>query len=144
MSGWYCPNCGRLFAHRDQPHSCIPSNVRDALEKVKPALRPLLDELIALVSDLTNVKIEHASGSFMAKAPATFCSFRPRAKDVQVSFILGEKLAVFPISKSMRLSTNRVAHAVHVDEMSTVDEQLRSWIREAHRLSTSRSRRSTD
>ena len=118
--------------------------MRDALEKVKPALRPLLDELIALVSDLTNVKIEHASGSFMAKAPATFCSFRPRAKDVQVSFILGEELAVFPISKSMRLSTNRVAHAVHVDEMSTVDEQLRSWIREAHRLSTSRSRRSTD
>ena len=86
MSGWTCPDCGRLFAHQGQQHSCIPSNLRQALEQVRPALRPLLDALIATVIPLPGVRIEFASGSFMVKAPATFCSFRPRVKDIQVSF----------------------------------------------------------
>ena len=135
MSGWHCPRCGRLFGQRGQQHSCVASDPNAALEKVKPQLRPLLGALLDLVQGLPDVRMEHASGSFMVKAPATFCSFRPRSKDIQVSFILDRELDVFPISKSLRLSTHRVAHSVHVDDLGSIDRQLRSWIHEAHALS---------
>ena len=144
MSGWRCPECGRLFGHRDQQHSCLASDVGAALGKVKPQLRPLLDALLDLVQGLPAVRVEHASGSFMVKAPATFCSFRPRARDIQVSFIIDRELDVFPISKSLRLSAHRVAHSVHVDDMAAIDPQLRSWIKEAYSLSIAIHRGSTD
>lgn len=136
MSGWRCPGCGRVFGHRDQQHACAASDVNAALEKVGPHLRPLLDALLGLVQGFPAVRLEHASGSFMVKAPATFCSFRPRSKDIQVTFILDRELDVFPISKSRRLSTRRVAHSVHVDDLASVDKQLRSWIQEAYLLSS--------
>lgn len=141
MSGWKCPECERLFAHRGQQHACVPSNVQEALERVRPTLRALLDELLSIVVPLPGTRVEHASGSFMVKAPATFCSFRPRAKDVQVSFLLDREMDVFPITKTMRLSVHRVAHSVHVDDPEAIDAQLRTWIKEAHDLSTTLHRR---
>lgn len=134
---WTCPNCERLFAHRDQPHACKASNIPGALDRLKPELRTLAGWLIEFAASLPGVRIEHASGSFMVKAPATFCSFRPRAKDVQVMFILADELDVFPIARTLRLSTHRVAHTVLVDQQADIDDQLKHWIREAYALSTS-------
>ncbi|MBK8497310.1 MAG: hypothetical protein IPL52_00490 [Flavobacteriales bacterium] len=113
----------------------MTSDMGASLEKVKPLLRPLLDALLDLVQVFPAVRVEHASGSFMVKAPATFCSFRPRAEDIQVSFILDREVDVFPISKRLRLSAHRVAHSVHVDDSAAIDQQLRSWIQEAYTLS---------
>lgn len=138
-AGWACPSCGHLFARRDQPHSCHASNVARALAAVRPVLRPIMDRLLAVADDLPGARVESASGSFMVKAPATtFASFRPRAKDVQVSFKLDEELAVFPITKSLRLSAHCVAHAVHVDDMKDIGTQLPGWLQRAHALAKAR------
>jgi hypothetical protein len=103
---------------------------------MKPELRPIVEQLLAVVEVLQHVVIEHASGSFMAKAPSTFASFRPRARDVQVSFLLNEELDVFPINTTLRLSANRVAHRLHVDAREDIDAQLERWLLLAHALST--------
>ncbi len=105
------------------------------MDQLKPELRPMVEQLLAVVRDLPNVVIEHASGSFMAKAPSTFAAFRPRARDVQVSFLLDQELDNFPINKTLRLSANRVEHRVHVDGIEDIDARMISWLRQAHALS---------
>jgi hypothetical protein len=114
--------------------------VTKALNASRPALRPIVDALLAFVDALPGVRIEHASGSFMVKAPATFCSVRPRARDVQVTFMLAEETTEFPIAKTLRLSRNRVAHALFLDAPEGLDAQLQRWLRTAHALALSRSR----
>ena len=137
MTTWTCPNCERVFAHRDQPHACKASNVPGVLERLKPELHALIGRLIEFAASLPGVNIEHASGPFMMKAPATLCSFRPRAKDAQIMFIRADELHVFPIARTLRLSKHRVAHTVLVDQKADIDDQLQHCIREAYALSTS-------
>lgn len=129
---WTCPLCGRLFAHRDQPHACTPSDVDKALAQVPPALRPLVDALLAVLVPLAGVSVEYASGSFMVKAPATFAAIRPRKKDVQVSFMLDHEVQDLAVVKALRVSAHRVAHKVFVAERNELDAQLRGWLKEAH------------
>jgi hypothetical protein len=104
------------------------------MDALKPELRPIVEQLLGVVEDLPQVVIEHASGSFMAKAPSTFASFRPRAKDIQVSFLLDIAVQVFPITKTLRLSANRVAHRLHGDATEDIDAPLVRWLRQAHDL----------
>ena len=132
MSGWTCPQCGRRFAHRDQQHACAVSDISATLDSLSPALRTIVERLLAVVRSWPGVHIEYASGSFMVKAPATFCSFRPRSKDVQVSFILGRAVDEFPIAKHRQLSVRRTAHALFVDSPEGADAQLVSWLEEAY------------
>jgi hypothetical protein len=99
-----------------------------------------VERLLDLAGTLPDVRIEHASGSFMVKAPATFLAIRPRGKDVQVTFMLDHEVSDFPISKSLRTSAHRVAHAVHVSDPQEVDDQLTAWIREAHAICRRRHR----
>ncbi len=106
------------------------------MDRLKPELRALVYILIEFVGPLNGVHMEHASGSFMVKAPATYCTFRPRAKDVQVMFVLSDERAVFPIVRTLRMSKHRVAHTVLVDQPADIDDQLKGWVREAHELSS--------
>lgn len=140
MKGWTCPLCSRMFGHRDQQHSCHPSNVTKALAALRPALKPIVNEPLDFIDQLPQVRVEHASGSFMVKAPATFCSIRPRARDVQVTLMLAEETTEFPIAKTLRLSRNRVAHALFLDGPEGPDPQLQRWLRTAHALSIARSK----
>ncbi|MBP6390678.1 MAG: hypothetical protein KA352_07275 [Flavobacteriales bacterium] len=135
------PLCARTFAHPDQPHNCRPSDVDKVIGHLSGDLAAVVDSLLDLVSPLKGVRIEGASGSLMVKAPATFLSIRPRSKDIQVSFILDEELDVFPITKNLRLSKHRVAHAVHPDAPDGLDRQLIHWIHRAHALSIARKAR---
>jgi len=138
---WLCTVCARTFAHRDQPHSCQPSDLGKVIGHLSGDPAAVVDKLLNVVRPLKYVRIEGASGSVMVKAPATFMSIRPRAKDIQVSFILDEELDVFPITKNLRLSKHRVTHTVHLDAPAGVDDQLIHWIHRAHALSITRKAR---
>ena len=131
---WTCPDCARTFAQRPTHHRCAPSDVQAALRDVPPHLLPVVHKLMELVDAWPDVRWEFASGSFMAKVPTTFLRVRPRSRDVQLTFLLDRVVEEFPVTKHIRQSTHRVAHAVHVDDPAQVDGQLVGWLREAHAL----------
>ena len=108
--------------------------MRAALREVPPLLLPVVQRLIELVDDWPGVTWEFASGSFMAKVPTTFLRIRPRSRDVQVTFLLDRVVEEFPVTRHVRQSAHRVAHAVHVDHPAQVDGQLAGWLQEAHAL----------
>lgn len=93
-----------------------------------------MEGLLDTVRNLAQVRIEYASGSYMIKAPATFCAFRPRSKDVQVTFILDRVVEEFPVAKHRQLSKQRTAHALFVEAPDGIDAQLVGWLQEAHGL----------
>lgn len=131
---WTCPDCERTFTQRPTHHRCVTSDVQAALRDVPRTLLPVVQKLMELVEDWPDVHWEFASGSFMAKVPTTFLRVRPRSRDVQVTFLLDRVVVEFPVTKHVRQSAHRVAHAVHVDDPAQVDGQLVDWLKEAHSL----------
>jgi len=127
QAAWTCPDCGKGFARRGQPHSCKAAE--DAFAS-RPAWMRAAAEAIAQA--LPDARVEPNSGGWHYAAKSTFAAAKPKAKALRVEFFLDAQVESPRVVKVERLGPTRFAH--HVDLVAMPDAELLRWLRAAYGL----------
>ena len=77
--------------------------------------------------------ITAAKQAVFLKHPSSFISIKPRKEALELEFLLNEEIKDFPIYKTLRLSKNRVAHYILLDDPAQIDKQLLNWLRQSYK-----------
>lgn len=139
MTGWTCPNCGRLFGRSGQSHDCAPGLTLEQYFSSGPAHeRPVFD---AVMKHLTSVGPFHAdivSVGIFLKNPRKFAELRPMQHWVAVSFSLGRRAHHPLITRKVISYGDKYWHVANVAVPADVDEALCELLTEAYELTAPR------
>ena len=138
IGAWVCPDCGRRFKHRNQEHSCVRLNPDDHFVGKEPRVRKIYDRLLSEVMKFGNVDVSPVKNGVMLKGQSTFLAVKPKKSWVDIEFILGEEVNVYPVHKTFRYTKGKVAHFVRLSSPQQVNKKLIGWLRESFRFINSR------
>lgn len=132
---WKCKKCGRSFANRDQVHSCVKASEADFLKGHS-------EQEIALYAAL--VKELKAIGPILLAPAKTRVGFQVRmifaaanklsqgALDAHI--VLARRLENPRFRKIETVSPRNHVHHFRLTRVEDLDDELRSWLREAYRV----------
>ncbi len=134
---WRCPDCGRSFGRRNQPHSCVPAaGLEDWLSKRKPAVSGILAAVRASLDGLGgDVLVESTRDAVMIKRSRTFAELKPRRDHAELAFIVSRRIEDPRIVRTLDLTRTRIVHVIAIPDATGVDEQVRAWLSEAYEQS---------
>lgn len=128
---WTCPECDRKFRNENQAHSCSVVAVESHLEKKPPEVRMAYEKLIREVKKFGDVTITAVQNGILVSSESNFFSLKPKAKYLEVEFLLDEERDEFPVHKIFRLSKKRIAHYIEIGSADEVDKHMLSFIHRA-------------
>lgn len=131
---WTCPECGKEFKNPNQEHSCARVPLDDHLKNKPVVIRMIYDRLIMEIQRFGPYTLNPVKGSIQVKAGATFLSIHLKRERVDIEFFLPREVDQPPVTKSFRVSGNRVLTCASLDNVMQVDEQLVDLIRESYEL----------
>lgn len=130
---WTCPKCDRPFKHKNQWHSCVKVNPDILFERQNPVIIKIYQRILNEVTRFGNdIAITASKYAVFAKAPGTFLALKPKKDFLAIEFLLSEEVNEFPIEKTFRISKNRVAHFLRLDDPVQIDTQLLNWLKAAY------------
>ena len=137
MTGWTCPDCGRLFGRSGQSHDCAPGLSLEEYFSSGPAHeRPVYDAVMEHVATLGPVHADIVSVGIFLKNPRKFAELRPMQRWVAVSFPLHRAASHPTITRRVVEYGSRFWHVANVATPDQVDDALRSLLTEAYRDAT--------
>lgn len=133
---WNCPNCSRSFRNTNQDHGCMiidleshfvnkQQNVIDTFEKIKNE-----------IMQLEGVQINSVKNAILFQAKSNFLAVKPKKTNLDIEFVLDEKVDEFPIYKTFQATKSKYAHFVRLESPKEADEQLILWLRKAYKISS--------
>ena len=131
---WTCPTYGREFRNKNQEHSCARVPVDDHFKNKPIEIRMIYDRLMQEVTRFGDISVNPVNTPIQVKAGATFLSVRPKRDRLEIEFQLGREIAKLPVTKSLRISKNRVLHVAVLESYEQVNQELTQWLREAYEL----------
>lgn len=133
MSGWICPECGRLFARRGQSHECAPAMTLDEYFSTGPEReRPIFEAVIAHLEGLGPMHVEPVSVGIFIKSSGTFVELRPMIRWVALWFPMPRRIESRRIARKPVPSGRRIWHTVNLTAAEDVDDEVRGWLTEAY------------
>lgn len=133
MTGWTCPDCGRLFA-RKQGHDCAPGLTVEEYFATGPAHeRPVYDAVLAHLRRLGPVHEDVVSVGIFLKNPHKFAELRPMQRWVALSFWLDRRATHPTITRKVNKYGARYWHTANLASPDDLDDQLRDLLTEAYR-----------
>lgn len=136
-SFWTCPKCKRLFANKNQVHSCRFFPVVKHLEgkgKLANSLYEILKEKIK--KEIGFFRIESLPCCIhLVKDPAyTFAGVYILKDKIRIHFTLSYKLENPRIDKFSQMSANRWLYSLDVKQEEEIDKELLGWLKKGYGL----------
>ena len=131
---WTCPTCKKEFKTANQAHSCARVPIDDHFKNKPGGIRMIYDRIMQEVMQFGDISVNPVKTSIQIKAGATFLSIRPKRDRVEIEFQLGREISTFPITRSFRISKNRVLHSAVIESFEQVNQELVEWLRESYEL----------
>lgn len=131
---WTCSECGKEFRNPNQEHSCARVPLDEHLKNKPAVIRMIYDRLIMEVQRFGPYTLNPVKSSIQVKAGATFLSIKPKKERLDIEFSLPREVDKPPITKSFRVSGNRVMTCASLDNVMQVNEQLVDWLKESYEL----------
>jgi hypothetical protein len=129
---WSCPQCGRQFERKSQPHSCRPYLLAGHF-KGKAAGRLLYEKLKkAVKNEMGSFKIESLACCIHFVSTFTFAAVKIFKDMIRVDFSLSRKIKSKRIGQFLQMSAHRYLYVVDIFNEDDIDEELLKWIREAY------------
>jgi hypothetical protein len=137
---WECPRCGRVFANRNQTHTC---GLHD-IEHHFAARAPIVRELYELVSTAV-----HSIGPVIVLPEKTRIAFQVRMSFAQVTpgrrwldghVVLARRLEHPRFRKIETFSPRNHVHTFRLAHPDDVDSTFVEWMREAYAVGEQRHR----
>ena len=133
---WTCPDCGRSFGRRAQPHSCVRSpSVQDWLSDRAPEAVEVVEAVRRHVETLGEAYLEATRDAVMVKRARTFAEVKIRPHRTELSFIVSRRVDDPRVVRTLDLTRTRIVHVVELSGPADVDQQILDWLTEAYEAS---------
>jgi hypothetical protein len=130
---WSCPRCRRLFANRNQSHTCARLHNLDHHFRDKPReIRALYDRFVSAVKALGPVKILPEKTRIAFQVRMSFAQITPRRRWLEGHVVLARRLEHPRFRRIETFSPRNHVHLFRIEKLSDIDAELRGWLREAY------------
>jgi hypothetical protein len=139
---WQCPECGRLFANRNQTHTCAPPR---SLEEHFAGRSPVVVETYRALEAAARangpliVVPEKTRIAFQVRMSFAAATLRKRWVDAHV--VLARRLENQRFRRIETLSPHNHLHAFRLERPEEVDDEVARWLAEAYRVGRQEHRR---
>jgi hypothetical protein len=125
VTGWTCPECGRLFGRSKQSHDCAPGmTLEEYFSTGPPHERPVFDAVMRHLERVGPVHADVVSVGIFLKNPRKFAELRPMQRWVAVSFSLSRRARHPTIVRKVIEYRARYFHVANLAQPADLDDAL--------------------
>jgi hypothetical protein len=129
---WICPVCNRTFRSKNQSHSCEVTDENHHFVGKPVIIHQIYAKVIDSLNEAGPINISFVKNAIIISAKSTFLAIKPKAKYVDLEFLLRDEILEFPIHKTFRVSKNKVAHFIKLETPDDVDPLVKRWLKQAY------------
>src|SRR5262249_21477419 len=130
---WSCPRCKRLFANRNQSHTCAALHHLDHHFRDKPPeIRALYDRFVSAVKALGPVKILPEKTRIAFQVRMSFAQITPRRRWLDGHVVLARRLEHPRFRRIETFSPRNHVHVFRIQSPGDIDAELLTWLRQAY------------
>ena len=135
VTGWTCPECGRVFGRNHQQHDCSPGlSLEEYFASGPPHERAIFEAVMRHVTTIGPVHLDIVSVGIFLKNPRKFAELRPKDHWVAVAFSLSRSARHRTITRKVVEYGGKYWHVANVRSPADVDEALCDLLTEAYEL----------
>jgi hypothetical protein len=97
-------------------------------------IKDIFNKLISVVKQIGKVNINVVSSAILLKKNTTYIEIKPRKEYLLIAFYLAGERKEFPVSRSLRISRQRVVHTIHLQHPGDIDDTVIGLLRESYSL----------
>lgn len=132
---WICPNCGRPFSNRYQPHACGQHVVRKFLEGHPPKAVALYRRFSQLVRACGPALVVTTKSRIGFQSHGVFASIDSlTARGMAAHVVLPRRLGTPRFTRIEARSPAMFLHHFHVGSVEELDDEVAGWLREAYQV----------
>ncbi len=129
---WRCPQCGRLFANRDQTHFCSRHGLEPHFDGKSREVRQLFDAFLGLLKRFGPVKVLPEKTRIAFQVRMSFAAMSVRKTHLVGHFIFGRRVDHARFLRVETYSPRNHLHAFRVTSLADLDKEFAEWAREAY------------
>jgi hypothetical protein len=132
---WRCPKCGRWFANRQQSHSCGKYSVQQFLKGKSGDEVALFRQFVKLVRECGPILLAPAKTRVGFQARMIFAAVNNLSKaGLKAHIVLARRLDSPRFTRIESISPKNQVHHFKINSTEELDDEVRSWLREAHKV----------
>ena len=131
---WKCPNCGRLFANRNQSHFCSRYTLREHFAGKSPCAITLFQEFAKLVKRCGPVRVVPEKTRIAFQVRMSFAAVSLRRDRIVGHLVLARRLENSRFTKIEYVSPRNYVHSFCFHSREELDREVIAWLREAYRV----------
>ena len=132
---WRCPKCKRVFANRNQTHTCRTlHDLEHHFTNRDPVVREIYDRVAAIVNAIGPVIILPEKTRIAFQVRMSFAQVTPRQHWLDGHFVLARRLEHPRFRKIETFSPKNHLHAFRLEKPDDVDDTFITWMREAYEV----------
>ena len=135
---WECPACGRLFANRNQSHSCGSWHLDDHFQRCDPAVREIFDRLVEVAQSNGPLIVVAEKTRIALQVRMSFAALVPRRRWLNGHLVLARPVDSPRFLTVQTLSPRNVVHTFRLHGPDEVDTEFTGWLAEAYRVGEQR------
>jgi len=131
---WKCTKCGRLFANRNQSHSCSRYTLRQHLAGKSPFAIALFRRFAELLKRCGPVRIVPEKTRIAFQVRMSFAAVSLRRDRIVGHVVLARRLEHPRFTKIESISARNHVHSFRFNSHAELDHEVLAWLREAYRV----------
>lgn len=84
-------------------------------------IRQIFDHILSAINECEDVQTSFVKHAIIISAKSSFLALKPKKLYMEVEIVMKEEVNGFPIYKTVRVSKNKVAHFIKIEEPEEVD-----------------------
>lgn len=137
MARWTCPRCDREFDRTNQSHTCSPGNdIADTFIGSPDGQCAACLAVVAYLRTLGPLHVDAVRVGVFLKTQRKLAEVRPKTRWASLELVLPTTLASPRVTRSARLSDDRIVHWIRLVGPEDVDGELEEWLRLAYDAAT--------
>jgi Domain of unknown function (DUF5655) len=135
---WRCPRCRRVFANRNQSHSCGRHTLASHFAGKPPEIRALFDRVLAAIRRIGPVRVLPEKTRIAFQVRMSFAQVTPRQRWLDGHVVLARRLEHPRFRKVETFSPRNHLHAFRLEHVAEIDAEFRAWLAEAYKVGEQR------
>ncbi len=131
---WTCPRCGRMFANRNQSHSCGHHTVKQHLKGKSAHVRSLYEAFAALVEECGPVSIVAEKTRIGFQVRMIFAAVSLRTDGLDAHVVLSRRLENPRFTRIELISPRSHVHHFRILSLEQLDDEVARWLKEAYQV----------
>ena len=135
---WRCPNCQRLFANRNQTHTCGLHDLEHHFVGRDPIVRELYELVVKTICSIGPVTILPEKTRIAFQVRMSFAQVTPRRRWLDGHVVLARHLEHPRFRTVETFSPRNHLHVFRLEHTTDVDDTFVAWMREAYAIGEQR------